>query len=116
MIRMPFGKHKGSPLNEVPRSYLEWCYLEACEDRPGLKKAIAKELERRDAEGESCRRSGTPPRQQQQPPDALRATIKTWYRELVMRYHPDRTLDNGAAMKAVNDAYERLTELLGLPR
>jgi hypothetical protein len=30
------------------------------------------------------------------------------------KFHPDRTLDNGAAMKAINDGYERLQELLGV--
>jgi uncharacterized protein (DUF3820 family) len=28
---MPFGKHKGKKLSEVPASYLLWCY-----DQPGM--------------------------------------------------------------------------------
>jgi hypothetical protein len=46
----------------------------------------------------------------------VRNTVKTWYREMAMKYHPDRRLDNGAAMAAINDSYDRLQELLGIAR
>ncbi len=29
MTRMPFGKHKGEPLSDIPSDYLEWC-LDNC--------------------------------------------------------------------------------------
>lgn len=43
---MPFGKHKGKPLSEVPRTYL--CYA-ACWDAiwPSAKKQIMAEISRR---------------------------------------------------------------------
>jgi hypothetical protein len=44
----------------------------------------------------------------------VKAVIKSWYREMARKFHPDRTLDNGAAMKAINAGYERLQELLGV--
>ena len=46
---MPFGKHKGTPLSEVPTDYL-WWVIEGSEvvDRyPGLAEAIEEELEDR---------------------------------------------------------------------
>jgi hypothetical protein len=46
----------------------------------------------------------------------VRSAVKSWYREMTRKYHPDRTLDNGAAMKAINHAYERLQELLSIER
>jgi hypothetical protein len=46
----------------------------------------------------------------------VQGAVKAWYREMSMRFHPDRTLDNGAAMKAINHGYERLQELLGVTR
>jgi DnaJ-class molecular chaperone len=44
----------------------------------------------------------------------VKAIVQSWYREMAKRFHPDRTLDNGAVMKAINAAYERLEELLGV--
>jgi hypothetical protein len=48
------------------------------------------------------------------PPADVRSVVTSWYREMAKKYHPDRTLDNGAAMKAINHGYERLQELLGI--
>jgi hypothetical protein len=45
-----------------------------------------------------------------------RAILKTWFREAAKKYHPDRTLDSGAAMAAINAAYERLQELFGVSK
>jgi hypothetical protein len=44
----------------------------------------------------------------------MRNSIRSWYREMALKYHPDRTLDSGAAMSAINHGYERLKELLGI--
>lgn len=47
---MPFGKHKGTPLQDVPASYLAWLKDQNC-DHPGVRgyiedswSAILKEL------------------------------------------------------------------------
>jgi DnaJ-class molecular chaperone len=45
--------------------------------------------------------------------DRTRKVVQSWYREMAKKFHPDRTLDNGAVMKAINAGYERLQELLG---
>ena len=54
-------------------------------------------------------------RHEQQPVE-VRSAVKSWYKQLALKYHPDRMLDNGAAMRVVNDAYEQLRELLGVTR
>jgi hypothetical protein len=43
---MPFGRHKGVPLQEVPASYLEWA-ARTLKLSSGLRAAVAGELERR---------------------------------------------------------------------
>src|SRR5579872_2123855 len=46
---LPFGRHKGLPLAEVPASYLLWC-LRECKLSSGLRAAVAGELARRGVE------------------------------------------------------------------
>jgi hypothetical protein len=43
-ICLPFGKHKGQALSEIPTSYLEWCQENLEDLRPSLADAIAGEL------------------------------------------------------------------------
>jgi hypothetical protein len=43
---MPFGRHKGVPLQEVPASYLEWA-ARTLKLSSGLRASVAAELERR---------------------------------------------------------------------
>jgi hypothetical protein len=46
---MPFGKHKGVPLSDIPPAYLTWLnkWLESIDGFEALKEAIKKELESR---------------------------------------------------------------------
>lgn len=44
--RLPFGKHKGKALADVPADYLAWL-LSACKLSSGLRAAVAQELHRR---------------------------------------------------------------------
>jgi hypothetical protein len=114
-VFMPWGKYRGQHLSSVPDSYLRWVLREADAAEPWLRAAIGDELRRRGYRADSDReqpRDHAGPRHQ--PPADLRSVITRWYRELALRYHPDRTLDNGAAMKAINHGYERLQELLGI--
>lgn len=50
---MPFGKHKGVPLSDVPSHYIEWC-LENIE-RDDIRNMLAKEMENRSSQGASSR-------------------------------------------------------------
>uniref|UniRef100_A0A7C4QKX3 J domain-containing protein n=1 Tax=Schlesneria paludicola TaxID=360056 RepID=A0A7C4QKX3_9PLAN len=95
-MRMPFGKYRGQPLSEIPQHYLEWL-LRSVDLRPSLEAAVIAELNQR---------YKPPP-----PPIDLKAVTKAWYRQLTLKYHPDRGGSN-AAMAAINDAYDVLRELL----
>jgi hypothetical protein len=46
---LPFGRHKGVPLPDVPASYLQWA-LRECQLSAGLRAALAAELARRSIE------------------------------------------------------------------
>jgi uncharacterized protein (DUF3820 family) len=39
-IRLPFGRHKGQPLDTVPSDYLDWL-LRSCKLSSGLRAATA---------------------------------------------------------------------------
>jgi hypothetical protein len=106
--RMNFGKHRGKPLPSVPGNYLHWCLNECQGLDDWLRAAIERELQSRD--------SG-PPR----PPEHqhhgqgqggrqlvdVRSLVQTWYREMALRFHPDRG-GSHEAMKVINHAHERL--------
>lgn len=47
---MPFGKHKGTSITEIPISYLQWAVKNL--DSPELVAALEKELEMRYDEGD----------------------------------------------------------------
>jgi hypothetical protein len=47
MATMPFGKHKGEPLSEIPDDYLEWLLSGEITLRPWLREAITTERIRR---------------------------------------------------------------------
>ena len=38
--------------------------------------------------------------------------VRTWHREMVLKFHPDRGGSN-EAMQAINTAHDRLKELVG---
>jgi uncharacterized protein (DUF3820 family) len=103
---MPFGKHRGQPVASLPTDYLHWlvCNVRFQNDRLG--QAVRAELRRRGDE--------TPPEDAMPGADRadLDALIKRWFAGLAMRYHPDRG-GNHEAMVALNDAHDRLRELIG---
>jgi hypothetical protein len=92
MIRMPFGKHRGEVVTELPDAYLDW--LLTRELREPLRSAVLAEWRWRFADDDSV------------PVDTRRmaeSIIATGYRTLALEHHPDR---GGAthAMQAVNEA------------
>lgn len=112
-VRMPWGKYRGKLLTDIPTSYLLWVVREASYAKPKLKKAIVKLLRQR-GQRESFQQAE--PEKKTTAPPASPDVIKSWYREMTLRFHPDRTLDDGKAMSAINHAYTRLRELLGMER
>jgi uncharacterized protein (DUF3820 family) len=48
-LTLPFGRHKGQPLADVPSGYLRWC-LDTCKLSSGLRLALVEELQARGVE------------------------------------------------------------------
>jgi hypothetical protein len=92
---MTFGKYEGWDIRDVPDDYLQWLImsteqtLKMCKD----------ELERREAAEEADM-------------SWMERIIKTGYRELVKRHHPDAG-GQKEDMQALNASYDALSEALG---
>ena len=116
--RMNFGKHRGKLLGDVPSSYLIWVLKEAECVEPWLREEIIQELQARgyrrkgcpDPEPD-CGPSSAGPRAQ--PPADWSTIIRRWHRDLVLQHHPDRGGDV-KVMQALNDACDRLKQLVGV--
>jgi hypothetical protein len=118
-VRMPFGKHRGKLLGDVPDGYLSWL-LRECDLDDWLRQAVEEEMRFR--YGEPAAGTAGP---RQQSSDAsprafrggtlidLKTTVQRWYWSLCMKYHPDRG-GSTEVMQAINDAHERLRRLLGV--
>jgi hypothetical protein len=104
---MPFGKHKGERLEDIPPDYLEWC-LENLEDIDfTLRQAMLRALGRpRPAPGPSAGGEIRPALAR------LEERLKAWYRRASLKYHPDRGGSNEAQI-IVNDCYESVCGVIG---
>jgi hypothetical protein len=108
VITMPFGKHKGRPLCDIPTAYLAWVIRE-CESADWwLREAVEHELDRRiHDDGDASGGAG---------PNALAfvgSVISRWWRKVALRYHPDRGGDT-KVMQALNEAHCMLKEVAGV--
>jgi hypothetical protein len=107
-MRMPWGKHSGKLVSEVPSAYLAFV-VEESNALPDLKLACKKILAARFG-GEAEPHSTNKPWQQgyQPPPQTsgvCREKLKRWYRRASLLAHPDR---GGSAelMKLLNELTE----------
>jgi uncharacterized protein (DUF3820 family) len=91
-MKMPFGKFKGYELEDIEPEYLEWLVKKVYLREP-LRTAVFEVMEGIDCMDE---------RKMQDP-----KKVKGVYRDLAMKYHPDRG-GTKEAMQAVNEFYERL--------
>lgn len=108
-MRMPWGKHAGKELEDVPEDYLVWV-LDHCENAsPTLRRAIRAQLGL--DEPESYYRPPPPP-PPRSGPIVSQETVSRWYRKLALKYHPDRG-GSAEVMQAINDAKEMLLRELG---
>jgi hypothetical protein len=112
---MRFGQYRGWELSAVPADYLRWCLANLTRLSWSLRVALEDELARR-RRPDPSRPPPTPP---PPPPPVPRVAVADlerlvdrWYRQLVMRWHPDRSGSHEAGMQAVNDAQELLGEML----
>ena len=108
---MPFGKHEGELLEDIPTAYLRWLFgLDNL--YPDLRADVAKELDAREGAGGNHRRGRVRPVPGGNgvTPD-VEGIMRTWWRQLCLDYYPDRGGDT-KVMQALNDAHERLQRLL----
>ena len=93
-MEMPFGKHKGEEIADIPHSYLKWL-AENAKLRGNLKKAVD------DALATAGPDFNPKPKKPYE--------IKIIYRDLAKRWHPDHggSVDG---MAAINEFMERLSE------
>jgi hypothetical protein len=84
---MPFGKFKGYDVETLPAAYLVWL-AEKVELREPLRSAVMAAI------GESI-------------PERQVDKVTTVYRELAVKYHPDKG-GHHLAMVAINEFYEKL--------
>ena len=111
---MPFGKHKGTPLDELPDDYLVWLY-DLDNLFPPLRRAVDEEYESRWG---PAWEAPPPP-----PPVEPRATnlttdenalltemLRAGYRALALKNHPDQGGSTGA-MEKLNLLMEKVRRL-----
>jgi hypothetical protein len=109
-VRMPFGKHRGKLIQDVPIDYLKWCFREwDWTDNELLRRAIESHLA-----GTSRGHQDPEPKQTRRPVDDLCSKLRSWKRGLAMDYHPDRRGGSSDAMSALNEAFERLAKTLDI--
>jgi hypothetical protein len=97
---MPFGRHRGVLLTEVPPDYLAW--LLGLELREPLRSAVAAEAERRQRNAHTPPAPHTPRLARDALPLAEQI-ITAGYRSLAQKHHPDRGGET-RAMQRLNDA------------
>jgi hypothetical protein len=101
---MPFGKHRGKPLGEVPEAYLLWLLDTLKQDHVDLQDAIRKYLH-----------GSIRPRR---PPlldwEDLHHLVERWVWEMQRRFDPNAG-GSVEALRFLEVAHRRLIELLGAP-
>jgi hypothetical protein len=115
-MRIHFGKFVGEEVRQIPSSYLSWVLNNIERLDPDLRSVIIAELK--------TRRERARQQQQKEGFDKddepivvpgqlanLPALIRTWYREMTLKFHPDRG-GSHQAMVAISEAHERLKELV----
>jgi hypothetical protein len=105
-MRMPFGKYRDRLLSEIPDGYLAWL-LRECDLSPWLRDEVQSEIQQRHGRHEQVNQEA-----EAQERAVVGGVLQGWYRQLCLRYHPDRG-GSDQEMRVVNDAYERLRNMVG---
>ena len=108
-MRMPFGKHRGYELSELPDGYLKW--LSTLGLRDPLQRAVADEIATRIHRDAAQRAFGIMPSAPQVDRTTVEEIIGAGLRVLAKKYHPDLEGGSDADMKRVNLAAAWLREM-----
>jgi hypothetical protein len=104
-MRMPFGKHAGTYVDELPDSYLQWLFWQDFL-KPELADAVKIEIAGRWPNKVNIHIIHETKRQ---PKKQMKAEIQTIYRNMARRFHPDVAgPGNTRAMQAVNEFWEMI--------
>jgi len=95
-VRMPFGRHRGEPLDRLPADYVEW--LLTIDLREPLRAHVAQE---------AARRRGERPSRSAPDPVIAGELVSAGLHVLARRHHPD-TGGSHTAMTAVTAAADWL--------
>ena len=125
-VTMPWGKHKGVPISQIPTSYIAWLLAESDNLPHNLRRLLGVTLVTKLRIGEcdrchlrhsnycgQCARevaklaSSKPPGPDH---DHTANFAERWLRKMAMKFHPDRG-GNTQSMAAVNAGFELLREL-----
>jgi hypothetical protein len=127
VARMPFGKHKDTPIDKIDPSYLEWVLANCQQVSPDLKGAICRQLglefkdDPKDKEITELQASIKELRQknlvsrleaydqgyQDGKSENIEKQVEEWHRSLAQEYH-----GSAEALTVVNAAYDRLRKAL----
>ena len=99
-MKMPFGKHKGEPVEGVPEPYLCW----VLENVDNLRPTLRDEIERVVEIGKYASAVVVVPGED---------VIGQWYRQLAREFHPDQG-GSHEVMNATNRARELLEEMVAV--
>jgi len=108
-MRMPFGKHRGYELSELPDAYLQW--LRTLELYDPLQRAVADEISTRIHRDAAQRAFGIMPSAPQVDRTTVEEIIGAGLRVLAKKYHPDLEGGSDEDMKRVNLAAAWLREM-----
>jgi hypothetical protein len=100
---MPFGKHKGQELRDVPQDYLCWILANIQDLNSVLRDEITRVLDLTPARPDPAPAP---------PVSRFRDVVKCWYRHASLRHHPDHGGSN-ERQRVVNEAYEDLMKAIG---
>jgi hypothetical protein len=107
---MPFGKHSGTDIDELPDSYLQWLFWQDFL-KPELADAVRLEIAGRWPDKIHVQIIEAKPKRQ--PKKQMKTELQTVYRQMARRYHPDVAGPGSTrAMQAVNDFMDQLRGII----
>lgn len=92
MSVMPFGKHKGKPLNQIPKDYLSWV-LQECNIKDWLYKEIEDILGLTKDDWNDGYDAGFKEGQKQSLPSNQTQVVSEFRKRMAVLFHPDRYPD-----------------------